>query len=127
MKCAQAFMSIGEGSTGTTMVSARRTSSFISEPCVRAGASMTSTSVSRGTARKPSSYAGDAGDLAADPRPHRQPVEAGALRIVVRQRHLVALAREVTSDVGGEGALAAAALGVHYHHVAHASLASPEC
>ncbi len=55
MKCAHAFMSIGEGSTGTRIVSARRTSSFISEPCVRAGASMTRISVSRGTERSPSS------------------------------------------------------------------------
>ena len=44
MKCMLAFMSIGDGMTGMRMVSARRTSSFISEPCVRAGASITSTS-----------------------------------------------------------------------------------
>ena len=51
-------MSIADGSTGTMMVSARRTSSLSSVPCTRAGASMTRTSVVRATLRMPSSYAG---------------------------------------------------------------------
>jgi hypothetical protein len=53
MKWPQAFMSMLEGSTGTMMVSARRTSSLSSVPCTRAGASMTRISVLRGTLRSP--------------------------------------------------------------------------
>jgi len=40
---------MGDGRTGTMMVSARRTSAVSSLPCTRAGASITTTSVSFGT------------------------------------------------------------------------------
>jgi hypothetical protein len=50
-----ALMSIGDGSTGTMMVSARLTSSASSLPDVRAGESITRYSVLRGTPLSPSS------------------------------------------------------------------------
>jgi hypothetical protein len=52
-------------------------------------------------------------------RPHRQPVETGALRVVVRDAHIVPIAGEEYGDVGGKRALAAAALRIQYHYVAH--------
>ena len=62
---------------------------------------------------------GDAADRRQIGRTHRQPIETGALRVVVRDANLVPVAGEEYGDVGGKRALAAAAFRVQYHDVAH--------
>ena len=96
-----------EGSTGTMMVSARRV-----DHQNLGGARHIAQAVLEG---------GSTADRRQISRALRQPIEAGTLRIVIGDAHLMTVAGEEHGDIGGQGTLAASALRIQNHYMTHVS------
>jgi len=108
-----------DGSTGTMMVSARRTSS-VQFGAMHAGRRIDHQNIG-GPRDVPQAVfiSRDAADGRQIGRALRKPVQAGSLGIVVRDADLMTIRGEEDGDVGGQCALSATAFRVQNHDMTH--------
>ncbi len=120
-------MSIDDGATGITIDCVRASRSWSSRRDGPAGASMISCCVSRGIWRRATDHPAPLRGARSAPwifrglgRAQAQPVQARALRVVVRNGRGYVTGREEAREVGGDRGLANAALRVDHQRRVHA-------